>query len=55
MWSKMALPQRSLVLHRLIWGKTLKNLYETRRHRPLIYGMLLNQSHILCEVSVLQN
>ena len=49
--------QGSLVLHRLIWGKTLKTIffYETRRHRPLIFAMSLYQSHILCEVSVLSN
>ena len=53
----MALPQGSLVVHRLKWGKkTLKiSLSETRRHRPLIFGLSLYQSHILYEVSVLQN
>ena len=37
-------------------GKILKIfLCETRRHRPLICGMSLYQSHILCENSVLPN
>ena len=54
--SKMTPPQRLLVLHRLIRRKNFKIfLCETRRHRPLIFGMLLYQSHILYEVLVLPN
>ena len=42
----MVPPQGSVVLHRLIWGKTLKILCETRRHRPVIFGMSLYKIHI---------
>ena len=45
-----------MVLHRLVWGKTLKIfLCEFRSHRHFIFGMSLYQNHILCEVSVLPN
>ena len=38
------------------FGKKLKIfLCETRRHRPLIFGMSLYRSHILCEKSVSPN
>ena len=52
----MAPPQGTLVLHRLIWDEKFKKkifLSETWKHRPLIFGMSLYQSHILCENSVL--